>query len=98
MNINLQKKKQYVFKISDIHFEVDMELLGCNAKVLWNEIYKAILDILSTRPSHSGIILCKNFHKIHNEVKKREVDWRTAAFILAISRVETAYKQRGIFP
>ena len=68
MNINLQKKKQYAFKISDIHFEIDMELLGCNAKVLWNEIYKAILDILSTRPSHSGIILCKNFHKIHNEL------------------------------
>ena len=42
--------------------------------------------------------LTENFHKIHNEVKKREVDWRTAAFILAISRVETAYKQRGIFP
>ena len=68
MNINLQKKKQYTFKISDVHFEVDMELLGCNAKVLWNEIYKAILDILSTRQSHSGIILCKNFHKIHNEL------------------------------
>jgi len=42
--------------------------------------------------------LTENFHKIHNEVNKREVDWRTAAFILAISRVETAYKQRGIFP
>jgi len=68
MNINLQKKKQYTFKISDIHFEIDMKLLGCNAKVLWNEIYKAILDILSTRQSHSGIILCKNFHKIHNEL------------------------------
>ena len=68
ININLQKKKQYAFKISDIHFEIDMELLGCNAKVLWNEIYKAILDILSTRQSHSGIILCKNFHKIHNEL------------------------------
>jgi DNA polymerase III delta prime subunit len=68
MNINLQKKKEYIFKISDIHFEIDMELLGCNAKVLWNEIYKAVLDILSTRPSHEGIILCKNFHKIHNEL------------------------------
>jgi len=42
--------------------------------------------------------LTENFHRIHNEVNKREVDWRTAAFILAISRVETAYKQRGIFP
>ena len=36
MNINLQKKKQYTFKISDIHFEIDMELLGCNPRVLWN--------------------------------------------------------------
>lgn len=42
--------------------------------------------------------LTENFHKIHAEVNKRDVDWRTAAFILAISRVETAYKQRGIFP
>ncbi|WP_026933717.1 Glu/Leu/Phe/Val family dehydrogenase [Christiangramia echinicola] len=42
--------------------------------------------------------LTENFHKIHNEVNKRNVDWRTAAFILAISRVETAYIQRGIFP
>jgi len=68
MNINLQKNKQYTFKISDIHFEIDIELLGCNAKVLWNAIYKAILDILSTRKSHTGIVLCKNFHKIHNEL------------------------------
>ncbi len=68
MNINLQKKRQHTFKISDIHFEVDMELLGCHARLLWNEIYKAILDILSARQSHKGIILCKNFHKIHNEL------------------------------
>ena len=26
-------KKNYIFKISDIHYEIDMELLGCNAKV-----------------------------------------------------------------
>ena len=42
--------------------------------------------------------LTENFHKINSEVNKRNVDWRTAAFILAISRVETAYNQRGIFP
>jgi DNA polymerase III delta prime subunit len=68
MNIYAQKNKEYMFKISDIHFEIDMELLGCNAKVLWNEIYKSVLDILSTRPSHEGIIVCKNFQKIHNEL------------------------------
>jgi len=42
--------------------------------------------------------ITQNFHKIHSEVLKQQTDWRTAAFILAISRVETAYKQRGIFP
>ena len=68
MTINTNKKYPYTFKISDIHFEIDMYLLGCNARLLWNEIYKAILDILSSRASHSGIIVCKNFHKIHNEL------------------------------
>jgi len=68
MSINTNKKYPYTFKISDIHFEIDMELLGCNARLLWNEIYKAILDILSSRTKHEGIIVCKNFHKIHNEL------------------------------
>ena len=27
-------KQQYFFKISDIHYEVDMSLLGCNSKLL----------------------------------------------------------------
>ena len=65
ININLQKKTHYSFQISDIHFEIDMSLLGCNARIVWNEIYHHILDILSTRTGHSGIIVCKNFHNIH---------------------------------
>ena len=59
--INTDKKREYSFKASDIHFEIDMDLLGCNARILWNEIYYHILDIISARSSHSGIIICKNF-------------------------------------
>jgi hypothetical protein len=58
----------YYFKISDVHFEVDMALLGCNAKLLWNEIYTNVVDVLSARTNKNGIIVCKNFHKIHNEL------------------------------
>jgi len=58
----------YNIKISDIHFEIDMSLLGCNAKILWNSIYMNILDIVSTRPERTAIVLCKNFHKIHSEL------------------------------
>ena len=54
--------------MSDIHFEVDMYLLGCNAKQLWNDIYIHVLDILSTRTNSTGIILCKNFQDIHGEL------------------------------
>lgn len=38
------------------------------------------------------------FHKVEQIVKEDKVDWRTAAYILAIKRIETAYTQRGIFP
>lgn len=64
----VSNKKEYIFKISDIHFEIDMSLLGCHAKVLFNDIYYNILDILAARPDASGIILCKNFHTIHSEL------------------------------
>ena len=68
INFSLSEKKQYIFKVSDIHFEIDMELLGCNAKTLFNELYYHIIEIFSTRENHNGIIVCKNFHKIHSEL------------------------------
>ncbi len=62
------KKINYDFKVSDIHFEIDMSLLGCHAKLLFNDIYYHILDILSARTNGTGIIVCKNFHHIHSEL------------------------------
>src|SRR5699024_3423060 len=40
----------------------------------------------------------KSFEKVSLAVDENETDWRTAAYIIAISRLETAYRQRGIFP
>jgi len=61
-------KETFFLKISDCHFEVDMSLLGCNSKHLWNEIYNQIQDIVSSRPNTSAFVMCKNFHKIHSEL------------------------------
>jgi hypothetical protein len=61
-------KKQYFFKISDIHYEIDMSLLGCNSKLLWHDIYQQIVDILSAKTDKTGIIVCKDFHNIHSEL------------------------------
>ena len=67
--ISLTYNKQPIFlKISDIHYEIDMSLLGCNSKLLWHEIYLQIIDIISAKVEKSGIILCKNFQEIHSEL------------------------------
>ena len=61
-------KQVYYFKISDIHYEIDMSILGCNSKLLWHDIYQQIIDIISAKPEKNGIIVCKNFHEIHSEL------------------------------
>ena len=61
-------KQTYYFKISDIHYEIDMSLLGCNSKLLWHEIYLQIIDIISAKNEKSGIIVCKYFNDIHSEL------------------------------
>ncbi|MFA7468072.1 MAG: Glu/Leu/Phe/Val dehydrogenase [Desulfotomaculaceae bacterium] len=42
--------------------------------------------------------LRESFTRVVDTAKKRGVDYRTAAFIIAIERLEDAYVQRGIFP
>ena len=66
--IVISNKEEYFFKISDIHFEIDLNLLGCNAKILFNDIYNQIIDVISSRNNKKGIILCKNFHNIHPDL------------------------------
>lgn len=38
------------------------------------------------------------YRKVRDAAKQFNVDWRTAAYIVALSRLETAYMRRGIFP
>ena len=64
----VNEKQKYVYKISDIHYEIDMSLLGCYSRVLWHEIFQQIVDIVSVKSTKQGIIVCKNFHCIHNEL------------------------------
>ncbi len=55
-------------KFSDVHYEVDMNLLGCNSKLLWNDIYQQIIDIIQSKHEKRGFIVCKNFHTINKEL------------------------------
>jgi hypothetical protein len=62
------EKNTYTFRISDIHYEVDLAFLGCNSKNLWHDIFCQIVDIISVKQEKIGIIVCKNFHMIHSEL------------------------------
>jgi hypothetical protein len=62
------EKQEYIYKISDIHYEIDMSLLGCNSKIVWHEVFMQIVDIISVKQDKIGIIVCKNFHLIHGEL------------------------------
>ena len=62
------EKHSFFINISDIHFEVDMALLGCNSKIIWHDIFTQIIDIISFKPLYKAFIVCKNFHDTHNEL------------------------------
>ncbi|PZD76725.1 glutamate dehydrogenase [Mesonia sp. K7] len=42
--------------------------------------------------------LTENYRKVEGAVQEHGVDWRMAAYLIAIKRIELAYTQRGIFP
>jgi len=62
-----KSQDNYIIKMSDVHFEVDFNLLGCNGKQLWFTIYNQILEIASFNKNQKSIIVCKNFQNINIE-------------------------------
>ena len=42
--------------------------------------------------------LKESFTNVRDMAEARNIDWKTAAYIIAVTRIETAYTQRGIFP
>jgi hypothetical protein len=74
---------EFSIKISDIHYEVDMEMLGCNSKTLWNDTFHQILDIIQNKYTNkNGIILCKNMHKINHELLDIFYSYMQTPFVL----------------
>jgi len=58
--------EKYYFNISDVHFEIDFELLGTNENIIWLEFISQVKCIIDTQ--QRGFIICKNFHCIKDEL------------------------------
>jgi glutamate dehydrogenase (NAD(P)+) len=43
-------------------------------------------------------MLTNGYERVHQAAEQYGVDWRTAAYIVALARLQEVYKERGIFP
>ena len=43
-------------------------------------------------------LIVGGYERVRTAAKKHKTDWRTAAYVVALSRLEKVYKERGIFP
>ena len=64
---NSSNSLEYIIKASEIHYEIDMSMLGCNPKILWYEIIQQIKDTHKFT-NNLVYIICKQFHMIHYEL------------------------------
>jgi hypothetical protein len=62
--INVSKTEFYI-KISDIHYEIDIENFIYNSKNLWNDIYNIIYNSIASSDLKKGYIVLRNFDKIN---------------------------------
>jgi len=60
--------ENYYFTISDVHFEIDFDLLGTNETAIWSEFINHVFSIVETSNSKHHIILCKNIHTMKDEL------------------------------
>jgi hypothetical protein len=91
-------KHTYTYHISDIHYEIDMSLLGCNSKILWNEIFLQIVDIISVKAEKVGFIVCKNFHMIHGETVGYILQLYTTIFRILFVKIRVRRQHHHPFP
>lgn len=67
LHINLVKTDFYI-KISDIHYEIDLENFIYNSKSSWNDIYNIIYNSIASSANKKGYIVFRNFDKINYDL------------------------------
>ena len=67
LHINLIKTDFYI-KISDIHYEIDIENFIYNSKSSWNDIYNIIYNSIASSCNKKGYIVFRNFDKINYDL------------------------------
>jgi hypothetical protein len=71
-NLSYEKKitvvynnNETIYRMSDVHIEINFEFLGCIAKNLWATIFQDIKQIVGNKEFY---IVCNNFSSVNNEL------------------------------
>ena len=67
MEILINKEPLY-FNMSDIHYEIDFDLLGTSSKNIWILFFNNVIDSVLAKEDKTAFIICKNFHNIHPDL------------------------------
>jgi glutamate dehydrogenase (NAD(P)+) len=80
-------------------------ILGAVESLTGQEFAAGVIEGLAVGASEEDLVnsgleetMIEGFHEIHELALERSVDFRAAAFAIAIRKVGTAYQERGIFP
>ena len=76
------EKQPYTMRISDIHYEIDMAMLGCYAKPVFYELFLHVCEVVAMTSSKTGVIVCMNMHAIHGELLDVFVSYLQQAQVL----------------
>jgi hypothetical protein len=91
-NVILENDKQtYILRVSDIHYEIDMALLGCYSKLLFHDFFGQVTDIIAMSPQKKGILVCLNVHAIHAELLDVLYSYIQEAEVLASSGIQVSF-------
>ena len=48
--------------LSDVHYEIDMSVLGKSARSVWHQIHATIIDSIKASCTKRAVIMCKSFN------------------------------------
>lgn len=66
--VRTSDEQDITLRASDIHFELNMELLNTNTKQRWDDIFNHVIDVMQMHGRNQTFFVLKNFHKAGKDI------------------------------
>lgn len=66
--VRTSDEQDITLRASDVHFELNMELLNTNTKQRWDDIFNHVIDVMQMHGRKQTFFVLKNFHKSGKDI------------------------------